>query len=557
MARRAAVIRFSNVLWAGTTPFSAERGLRPPWIQILQDQASPHASNASLIQELLERVHNPEFRHQPPLKADLPRRLQGGDSSSVFLAAQTDEPNRTPLLVASARSRPFRIRGASDFEASGSIRTQLFGSGYLVVDVTFRIRADPATIGGERLWQIAQSLSPNETHSQLVLAKNGLSGSPREFALGVLDGLSHSLMLPPGSLSQVKDRWQVAIMAENGPMSVPREIAGHKLGSMTGFGEGSLQAGERGYYYSENPRQPHRNLRRRLETLRTIFDFTRYQRDCILWANECVAQFERRLASANLIGGAERKAVDLVETTTQVKRVADIVQSLDDVVSATKSESTRWQRRIHTLFSDALDLPRNHTKYEKHAAGLVVEIAKLRSRTWIATQDTVPSPVDVFISYAHDDAQYAIPLKRNLEDLGIKVFFDTAGGLSAGDPFGERIADAILGCKAVLAVWTPRTLARPWCRRECYMARELGKLVPVACAPLLPIHLRDFMEHSYENLAEFDGDGPHLGWSRTLTAIAAKLDDWVQNNPRDDGSSITSNLADQVRNAARWAHPRP
>lgn len=162
---------------------------------------------------------------------------------------------------------------------------------------------------------------------------------------------------------------------------------------------------------------------------------------------------------------------------------------------------------------------------------------------------------DVFISYARDDRSIAEPLKAILERLGLSVFYDVDGGVTSGDSFPQRIGDAVLDAKAVLAIWTPHSLTRPWCRSECYMAKELNKLIPAAAAPLSPADLKEFTNVSYEDLSDFNGEGPHFGWSQVLRSIAARMDAWAEANGSADSAEAIERAA-KVRQAALIARPQ-
>lgn len=163
--------------------------------------------------------------------------------------------------------------------------------------------------------------------------------------------------------------------------------------------------------------------------------------------------------------------------------------------------------------------------------------------------------VDVFISYARADLALAEPIKSQLEALDLKLFFDIEGGIDAGDAFPVRIGDAVTGAKAVLALWTPHALSREWCRKECHLAQQLGKLIPVAMAPVSASDLKEFAASSYESLTDFSGQAQHFGWSQTLASIARKLDAWAEANPHDPGAADTVARASRVRQAALSARP--
>lgn len=162
---------------------------------------------------------------------------------------------------------------------------------------------------------------------------------------------------------------------------------------------------------------------------------------------------------------------------------------------------------------------------------------------------------DVFISYTRDDRAHADQIKRRLEALGLDVFLDVDGGVESGSSFPQRIADEIAATKSVVAIWTPYALTRDWCRRECFLARQLGKLLPIAVAPLTPGDLREFVDASYESLEDFEGQEKHFGWSQVLGSIARALDRWAELNPDHADAMNTLDRAAQVRRASIACRP--
>jgi hypothetical protein len=163
---------------------------------------------------------------------------------------------------------------------------------------------------------------------------------------------------------------------------------------------------------------------------------------------------------------------------------------------------------------------------------------------------------DIFLSYARRDLALADPVRLRLEALGLEVFFDIEGGIDSGDTFPQAIGDAVTDAKVVVACWSPITMTRPWCRRECFMAQQQGKLVPIVVAPVRPVDLKEFVDTSYENVVDYDGVTPHFGWSQALASIARKLDNWALENPDAAVLEATLALAVKVRAAAAAARPR-
>jgi peptidoglycan glycosyltransferase len=87
---------------------------------------------------------------------------------------------------------------------------------------------------------------------------------------------------------------------------------------------------------------------------------------------------------------------------------------------------------------------------------------------------------DVFISYSRTDRPYVDQLAGHLRGAGLTVWFDEQ--IDAGQPFAQRIQNAIEGCVAFVPVLTPLSSASPWVQREIGYADELGK-------PILPLML--------------------------------------------------------------------
>ena len=90
---------------------------------------------------------------------------------------------------------------------------------------------------------------------------------------------------------------------------------------------------------------------------------------------------------------------------------------------------------------------------------------------------------DVFISYARDERARADQVKAALEGLGLSVFLDVEG-LDGGDVFSDVLDRQVKTSGAVLGLWSPHALSRPWVRIECQIARDRGVLVPALIEPI-------------------------------------------------------------------------
>jgi len=115
---------------------------------------------------------------------------------------------------------------------------------------------------------------------------------------------------------------------------------------------------------------------------------------------------------------------------------------------------------------------------------------------------------DVFVSYSHSDMDWveSVLLPR-LEQHGFSVAVDfrdfRAGAFSV-----EEMERAVLTCRRVLLVLTPRYVKSEWCRFENVLAQTLDpgaiarKLIPVLREPCeLPLRLQAL---HYRNLSTED-----------------------------------------------------
>ena len=96
---------------------------------------------------------------------------------------------------------------------------------------------------------------------------------------------------------------------------------------------------------------------------------------------------------------------------------------------------------------------------------------------------------DVFVSYARADKARVAPLVAAIEAQGWSVWWDPE--ISPGQEFDIQIAAELKLARAVVVVWTPKSVESRWVRGEAREAVERGILVPVRFdAARLPIDVR-------------------------------------------------------------------
>ncbi len=115
---------------------------------------------------------------------------------------------------------------------------------------------------------------------------------------------------------------------------------------------------------------------------------------------------------------------------------------------------------------------------------------------------------DIFISYSREDRSAARHFAECLTHAGFNVWWDAA--LRSGETFDEVIEKELRAAKAVVVLWSPRSVASRWVRAEATLADRFNKLVPViieACN--LPIIFE--LTHAAD-LADWTGNEADTRW---------------------------------------------
>lgn len=101
--------------------------------------------------------------------------------------------------------------------------------------------------------------------------------------------------------------------------------------------------------------------------------------------------------------------------------------------------------------------------------------------TGTETEGTTP---DVFVSYTRAEEADARRLIAALEQAGFSVWWD--GMLQAGTVFTRTTEQALDQAKAVVVLWSAKSVHSNWVRDEAQAGRETGRLVPVSFDGTLP-----------------------------------------------------------------------
>lgn len=128
------------------------------------------------------------------------------------------------------------------------------------------------------------------------------------------------------------------------------------------------------------------------------------------------------------------------------------------------------------------------------------------------------SGTDIFLSYARHDRTVARTFAECLGEEGFNVWWDAS--LHSGETFDEVIEQKLRDAKAVVVLWSPRSVASRWVRAEATLADRRNKLVPAIIEPCdRPIVFE--LTHTAE-LSEWHGDRSDARW-RTFVEDLGRL----------------------------------
>ena len=92
-----------------------------------------------------------------------------------------------------------------------------------------------------------------------------------------------------------------------------------------------------------------------------------------------------------------------------------------------------------------------------------------------------PALEDIFISYNREDQAVARIYADAFKREGLSVWWDTA--LRSGDAYDEVTEAALRNAKAVVVLWSPRSVISRWVRAEATVADRNGTLLPLMIEP--------------------------------------------------------------------------
>lgn len=122
---------------------------------------------------------------------------------------------------------------------------------------------------------------------------------------------------------------------------------------------------------------------------------------------------------------------------------------------------------------------------------------------------------DIFLSYNREDQAIARLYAEAFAREGFEVWWDTA--LRSGEAYDEVTEAALRGAKAVVVLWSPRSVVSRWVRAEATLADRNKTLLPVtieACERPIMFELTQTAE-----LAHWTGDAGDRVWLNFLNDV--------------------------------------
>jgi TolB-like protein len=119
---------------------------------------------------------------------------------------------------------------------------------------------------------------------------------------------------------------------------------------------------------------------------------------------------------------------------------------------------------------------------------------------------------DIFLSYNREDAAVAARYAEAFAAEGLNVWWDTA--LRSGEAYDEVTEAALREAKAVVVLWSPRSVISRWVRAEATIADRCKTLVPVtieACERPIMFELTQTAD-----LCHWTGDAGDKAWQAFL-----------------------------------------
>ena len=126
---------------------------------------------------------------------------------------------------------------------------------------------------------------------------------------------------------------------------------------------------------------------------------------------------------------------------------------------------------------------------------------------------------DIFVSYNREDIDEARRIAEALIADGFVVWWDQS--LRAGQAYDEVTEAALRGAKAVIVLWSPRSVVSRWVRAEATLADRAKTMLPITIEPCERPIMFELTQTT--DLIGWDGDRRAPEWQRLVQDIRVFL----------------------------------
>jgi TolB-like protein/Flp pilus assembly protein TadD len=155
---------------------------------------------------------------------------------------------------------------------------------------------------------------------------------------------------------------------------------------------------------------------------------------------------------------------------------------------------------------------------------------------------------DIFLSYNREDQAIAQRFAEGFEAAGLSVWWDVT--LRSGEAYDRVTEDALRTARAVVVLWSPRSVDSRWVRAEASIADENGTLVPATIeACQLPVMFRLTQT---ADLSNWGGDAGDPAWQAFLGDVRRMVGQVLTEvtGPVSVAASKPANADDGIANVA-------
>src|SRR6516165_7388770 len=126
---------------------------------------------------------------------------------------------------------------------------------------------------------------------------------------------------------------------------------------------------------------------------------------------------------------------------------------------------------------------------------------------------------DIFLSYNREDVAVAQAYRDAFAREGLDVWWDAT--LRSGETYDEVTEAALRGAKAVVVLWSPRSVASRWVRAEATIAERNKTLMPVTIEPCDRPVMFELTQTA--DLAHWKGEAGDKAWLAFLGDVRRRV----------------------------------